>query len=183
MKALGIYMNKDQSKEMMEKADKDGSGSIEMEEFMSLMAEKINTRNPKEEVSKAFRMYDDDDGGTIDFINLRKVASELAFDNITDEDCIKMIKIADRKGLGEVDIDDFMAVMSLGGLFWVIHWICLIYDVLKFILVLLVCNKFAKKNHYLLINQFHFFIFSILLFFIETLFFRRRRLIAFQKHF
>ena len=42
MKALGIYMNKDQSKEMMDKADKDGSGTIEMDEFMALMAEKIN---------------------------------------------------------------------------------------------------------------------------------------------
>jgi Ca2+-binding EF-hand superfamily protein len=36
-------------------------------------------------------MYDDDDGGTIDFVNLRKVATELAYENITDEDCIKMI--------------------------------------------------------------------------------------------
>ena len=32
---------------MMEKADKDGSGTIEIGEFMSLMAEKINSRNPK----------------------------------------------------------------------------------------------------------------------------------------
>ena len=117
MKALGLYMNGDQAKVMMEKADKDGSGTIELGEFMSLMAEKINSRNPREEVAKAFRMYDDDDGGTIDFINLRKVASELSFENITDEDCIKMIKIADRSGRNEVDIDDFMAVMSLGGLF------------------------------------------------------------------
>lgn len=117
MKALGIYMNKEQSKELMDKADKDGSGTIEIGEFMALMAEKINHRNPREEVYKAFRMYDDDDGGTIDFVNLRKVATELAFENITDEDCIKMIKIADTTGRGEVDINDFMAVMSRGGLF------------------------------------------------------------------
>lgn len=62
-------------------------------------------------------MYDDDDGGTIDFVNLRKVATELAYENITDEDCIKMIRIADRKGTGEVDIEDFMEVMRKGGLF------------------------------------------------------------------
>lgn len=117
MKALGIYMNKEQSKVLMEKADKDGSGTIEIGEFMALMAEKINQRNPKEEVLKAFRMYDDDDGGTIDFVNLRKVATELAFENITDEDCIKMIKIADRSGNNEVDIEDFMEIMHKGGLF------------------------------------------------------------------
>ena len=117
MKALGIYMSKEQLKETMDKADKDGSGTIEIGEFLALMAEKINQRNPKEEVYKAFRMYDDDDGGTIDFVNLRKVATELAYENITDEDCIKMIKIADTKGRGEVDIEDFMSVMRQGGLF------------------------------------------------------------------
>jgi len=68
-------------------------------------------------VFKAFRMYDDDDGGTIDFENLRKVATELAYENITDEDCIKMIKIADRGGRGEVNVHDFMDVMKKGGLF------------------------------------------------------------------
>jgi centrin-1 len=117
MKALGVYLSKDSSRSLMEKADKDGSGTIEIDEFLALMAEKINQRNPRDEVFKAFRMYDDDDGGTIDFGNLRKVATELAFENITDEDCIKMINIADSKGQGEVDINDFMAVMSRGGLF------------------------------------------------------------------
>jgi Ca2+-binding EF-hand superfamily protein len=46
MKALGIYMNKEQSRTLMEKADKDGSGTIEINEFLALMAEKINQRNP-----------------------------------------------------------------------------------------------------------------------------------------
>lgn len=41
MKALGIYAKKEVVKEMMRKADKDNSGSIELDEFMSLMAEKI----------------------------------------------------------------------------------------------------------------------------------------------
>ena len=61
----------------MEKADKDGSGTIEQPEFLSLMAELIEKRNPKGEVEKAFRMYDDDDGGTIDLTNLRRVVREL----------------------------------------------------------------------------------------------------------
>jgi Ca2+-binding EF-hand superfamily protein len=35
------------------------------------MAELIEKRNPKREVEKAFRMYDNDDGGSIDLANLR----------------------------------------------------------------------------------------------------------------
>ena len=34
MKALGIYMTKESSKTLMDKADKDGSGTIEINEFL-----------------------------------------------------------------------------------------------------------------------------------------------------
>jgi len=44
-------------------------------------------------------MYDDDEGGTIDFNNLRKVATDLEEDiYIDDEEIEKMIKLADTKG-------------------------------------------------------------------------------------
>jgi Ca2+-binding EF-hand superfamily protein len=43
-------------------------------------------------------MYDDDDGGTIDLNNLRKVVHELGYqDTVTDMECLAMIKIADTK--------------------------------------------------------------------------------------
>ena len=58
----------------MEQADKDGSGQIELDEFKALMARFILDRDPRDELQKAFKMYDDDDGGTIDFENLKKVA-------------------------------------------------------------------------------------------------------------
>lgn len=46
MRALGIYVNKESLKKLMEKADKDGSGTIECPEFLSLMAELIDKRDP-----------------------------------------------------------------------------------------------------------------------------------------
>ena len=57
----------------MDQADKDGSGSIDILEFKSLMARfisKSKKRNMKDELFKAFKMYDDDDGGTIGLDNL-----------------------------------------------------------------------------------------------------------------
>jgi Ca2+-binding EF-hand superfamily protein len=63
-------------------------------------------------------MYDDDEGGTIDFNNLRKVATDLEEDTyIDDEEIEKMIKLADTKGAGSVDFEDFMAIMRKGKLF------------------------------------------------------------------
>ena len=45
MKALGIFLKKDEVKGVMTKVDKDGSGNIDKEEFTALMAEQIESRN------------------------------------------------------------------------------------------------------------------------------------------
>ena len=58
----------------MEKADKDGSGDIGIDEFTILMAEKIHSRDARDELKKAFWMYDDDEGGTIGFDNLKRAS-------------------------------------------------------------------------------------------------------------
>jgi Ca2+-binding EF-hand superfamily protein len=39
MKALGIFLKKEEVKQKMTKVDKDGSGAIDKDEFMALMAE------------------------------------------------------------------------------------------------------------------------------------------------
>ena len=100
----------------MDQADKDGTGDIDMLEFKGLMAKFIKDRNPKEELRKAFRMYDDDDGGTISFDNLKKVSDELQQNNqldVTDADLVEMLKLADKKHGGtEVDFNDFMRLME-----------------------------------------------------------------------
>lgn len=113
MKALGLAYDKKKVKELMEQADKDGSGQIDQEEFIALMARLLHLRNPKEELKKAFKMYDDDDNGTISEENLMKVAQELN-EEVTIEEIRLMLRIGDRSnkyGGQEVDIDDFMQIM------------------------------------------------------------------------
>ena len=44
----------------MEKADKDGSKSIEIDEFKSLMAVMIKERNITDELQRVYKQYDDD---------------------------------------------------------------------------------------------------------------------------
>ena len=112
MKALGINLKQEEVKEMMARVDKDGSGCIEMDEFMALMAERIAVRNPIEELKKAFRIYDEDDSGKISFDNLKKVTEDLNVD-ANDEELQNMIKLADTDGDGEVSLDEFIALMKL----------------------------------------------------------------------
>ena len=80
MKALGVFLRKDEVKETMMKIDKDGSGSIDLKEFTSLMAEQIECRNQEDEIRKVFRIYDDDDGGVITRANLMRCAEDLGED-------------------------------------------------------------------------------------------------------
>ena len=124
MKALGMNKSKEELKEIMENADKDGSGDIDLQEFKVLMADMMKKRPIKDELKKVFRIYDDDDNGFIEFDNLRTVADTLAEEAedgptvpIDDDSVRNMILVADRKGKGVVDLDDFLYVMEEAGLF------------------------------------------------------------------
>lgn len=49
-----------QINQMIADVDKDGSGSIDYEEFEHMMTAKIGERDTKEELTKAFRIIDQD---------------------------------------------------------------------------------------------------------------------------
>ena len=70
---------------MIADIDKDGSGTIDFDEFLQMMTSKMGERDSKEEIMKAFRLFDDDETGKISFKNLKRVAKELG-ENMTDEE-------------------------------------------------------------------------------------------------
>ncbi len=70
---------------MIADIDKDGSGTIDFEDFLAMMTTKMGERDSKEEILKAFRLFDDDETGKISFKNLKRVAKELG-ESMTDEE-------------------------------------------------------------------------------------------------
>ncbi len=100
MKALSVFLSKDQVQKMMATVDTDGNGFVDYEEFRTLIKDHIKSRNKEEELRNVFRIYDEDDTGLIEFNDLRRVASELDHGNVSDEDIYGMLLEAtgSRKG-------------------------------------------------------------------------------------
>ena len=85
MRALGFEPRKEEIKKMISEVDKDNSGQLSFDNFLSLMSTKMAEKDTKEEILKAFKLFDDDETGRISFQNLKRVAKELG-ENLTDEE-------------------------------------------------------------------------------------------------
>uniref|UniRef100_A0A7N8XN80 Centrin 4 n=1 Tax=Mastacembelus armatus TaxID=205130 RepID=A0A7N8XN80_9TELE len=116
MRALGFEPKKEEIKKMIADVDKEGSGTIDFSDFFSMMTLKMNEKDSKEEIMKAFRLFDDDCTGKISFRNLKRVAKELG-ENLTDEELQEMIDEADQDGDGEVSEQEFLRIMKKTNLY------------------------------------------------------------------
>ncbi|XP_068637111.1 caltractin-like [Aristolochia californica] len=111
MRALGFEMTEEQINQMIADVDKDGSGAIDFDEFVHMMTAKIGERDTKEELSKAFRLIDQDNNGKISAADIEQIAKELG-ESLTAPEIREMIEEADRNGDGEVDVDEFFRMMK-----------------------------------------------------------------------
>jgi len=116
MRALGFEPKKEEIKKMISDIDKDGSGTIDFNEFLEMMTSKMSERDSREEILKAFRLFDDDETGKITLKNLRRVAKEIG-ENMTDEELQEMIEEADLDGDNEIDQEEFLRIMKKTSLY------------------------------------------------------------------
>ncbi|CAI5723294.1 unnamed protein product [Peronospora destructor] len=91
--------------------DKEDSRSIDFEEFRDMMSAKMSDKDSKEDIQKVFDLFDDDKTGKISLRKLRRVAKELG-ETMTDAEMLEMIERADTDQDGEIDVDEFYAIMT-----------------------------------------------------------------------
>ncbi|KAJ3014015.1 Centrin-1 [Thoreauomyces humboldtii] len=116
MRALGFEPKKEELKKMIAEVDRTASGVIDFNDFLELMTSKMGEKDTREEIVKAFRLFDDDETGKISFKNLKRVAKELG-ENLTDEEIQEMIDEADRDGDGEISQEEFLRIMKKTNLY------------------------------------------------------------------
>lgn len=110
IRALGFEPTKEELKKLIADIDPNGLGKLSYDEFLDIMTVKMSEKDSKEEVLRAFRLFDDDDTGKISFKNLKRVAHELG-ESLTDEEIQEMIDEADRDGDGEISQEEFLRIM------------------------------------------------------------------------
>ncbi|XP_030624850.1 centrin-3 [Chanos chanos] len=111
MRALGFEVKKADVLKILKDCDREGKGKITFEDFKEVVTERILERDPKEEILKAFRLFDDDESGKISLRNLRRVARDLGED-LTDEELRAMIDEFDTDGDGEINQEEFISIMT-----------------------------------------------------------------------
>eukprot|EP00298_Acanthocystis_sp_HF-20_P025707 c3793_g1_i1.p1 GENE.c3793_g1_i1~~c3793_g1_i1.p1 ORF type:complete len:148 (+),score=71.17 c3793_g1_i1:64-507(+) len=107
MTALGLKPSQKDLLAMINEVDSDGSGKIELPEFLQLMSAKCAPTNPDEEIQAAFKVFDKDGNGTISAQELVSVMTSLG-EAITHEDVTELMKEADLSGKGEINYQDFV---------------------------------------------------------------------------
>merc|ERR1719426_429572 len=111
MEALGFKPKREEIKKMLADIDKDGIGTVEAAEFEELMTAKMSDKDLKDDMIKAFGLFDDDGTGKITAKNLKRVAGELG-ESLSDEELKEMLVLGDTDGDGEINQDEFIRIMQ-----------------------------------------------------------------------
>ncbi|XP_030430389.1 caltractin-like isoform X2 [Gopherus evgoodei] len=115
IRALGYEPKKEEMKKIISEVDKEGSGKINFDSFLYAMTQKMSEPESREDILKAFKLFDDNGTGKISFQNLKRVASEIG-ENLTDEELQEMIDEADVDGDGEVNEQEFLRIIRMNSM-------------------------------------------------------------------
>ena len=111
MTSLGFESKSQAIFQMISDLDADGNGTIDFEEWLSLMTKRVSDKDTRANINKVFALYDDERTGFISVKNLRRIAQELS-ENISEEELQELITRADLDQDGLVSEDEFYNIMT-----------------------------------------------------------------------
>jgi Ca2+-binding EF-hand superfamily protein len=97
---------------LINEVDADGSGEIEMDEFLALIEKELYGQDwATEEYEASYALFDADQHGTISATQLKKVFENLG-ETVTEQEVREMIRFADKDQDGLLTFDEFCDVMK-----------------------------------------------------------------------
>jgi centrin-1 len=120
LRALGFEVKKDELKQLLTEVGTDPNGTMDFNEFLRVILHKVGEKESKEEVMRAFKMFDDDDRGSFTLEDLKRISEELGQD-MTDDELREMMDFAHPRGKArdhggreqlQISEEDFMRLMK-----------------------------------------------------------------------
>jgi calmodulin len=110
MRMLGHELKAYQLQDCIAIVDSDGSGSVDLDEFLELMKTKTKQAEEEAEVKEAFRILDRQNKGEINTSVIKDILLKLD-EEINEEEADEMISDIDEDGSGWVDYEEFKRLM------------------------------------------------------------------------
>merc|ERR1712113_252910 len=113
LRNIGQNPSEAEVQEMMDQADKDGTNSLDIIEFLQLMREKHREEIKEDEIASAFSVFDVDGNG---YIDRRELALMMRFlgEPVTQEEIDDILEEADTDKNGLIDYAEFANMMEPG---------------------------------------------------------------------
>ena len=111
MISLGFEAKNGAIFQMISDLDADGNGTIDFDEWLTLMTKKVNDKDSRANIAKVFALYDEERTGFVALKNLRKVANDLG-ESVEDSELQEMINRADLDGDGLVSEEEFYQIVT-----------------------------------------------------------------------
>jgi calmodulin len=110
MKKLGLNPTEAELQDMINEIDYDGSGTIDFEEFISLISRKMKEPGIENELMEAFKIFDHDGQGYMTTTAFKKIIRDLS-NSLTDAEIDDMVAEADPDGDQQIKFDDLIKIM------------------------------------------------------------------------
>jgi len=107
MKELGLEITEEKAKKLIAGVDTDGNGMIEFDEFVTIMAERMNKDEREGAIDSMIFKQFDDGSGFVRVDKLKEMMCRMGFHKLSDKEFNEMVKMMEVDDQGRIPFEDF----------------------------------------------------------------------------